>query len=119
MCVHVHTHVSAWEQACQAEGMTNSRHKAHVAVDRVVGPMIRLEGGTARTAVEHEEGKRQGWDCDQKEPSKGAWAGMDLLVNQGLQPSPCFLPHDSAGQGSASLSGRSGLRRAGRPSTVG
>lgn len=119
MCVHVHKHVSAREQAFQAEGMTNWRHKAHVAVDRAVGPMIRLEGGTARMAVEHEEGKRQDWDCDQKEPSKWAWAGMDLLVNQGLQPSPCFLPHDRAGQGSVSVSGRSGLRRAGRPSTVG
>lgn len=44
-CVYVCVcaQVSEWEQAFQAEGMANLRHKALVGVDRVVGPMIRLE----------------------------------------------------------------------------
>lgn len=40
------------------EGMANSRHKVQVGMDRVVEPMIRLEGGIWGMVVEYEKGKR-------------------------------------------------------------
>lgn len=66
-------------------------------------------------AVRYGEAEKQ----DQREPCMGMWAGVSVLVNQGLQPSLQPLPHDRTQKGWASGSGRSGLRRAGSPVTAG
>lgn len=85
-------------------------------MDRVVEPMIRLEGGIWGMAVEYEKGKRQDSTMTRKNLP---CAGMGFLVNQGLQTSPWLLLHDRTWQGWVSGSGRACLRRAGRPITVG
>ena len=66
-------------------------------------------------AVRYGEAEKQ----DQREPCMGMWAGVSVLVNQGLQPSLQPLPHDRTLKGWTSGSGRSGLRRAGSPVTAG
>lgn len=70
-------------------------------------------------AVRYGKGHIQDGDLDQREPFMGVGAGIGLLVNHSLQPSLWLLSYDRTRQGWTSGSGRSGLRRAGRPNTAG